>query len=92
MAEAKKKDAAPSEYVVLEQIEVPTSTAVKGTRKVWAEVGETDTAKAKSTLEKKLISAVVGSREGTFKAVAKRAWKGGVKRAQTTIWKDEAIT
>lgn len=86
-----KKEVEPTDYVVLEQIEVPTSATAKGTRKAWIEVGETDTAKAKSSLEKKIIASVVGDRAGTFKAVAKRAWKGGVKRAQQTIWQDETL-
>lgn len=92
-----KTKAEPSEYVVLERMTVIVPDE-KGavtdapSAEAWIEVGETDTGKAKSHIEGKIVSAVVGDREGTFKAVAKRAWKGGVKRAQTTIWKDEVLS
>lgn len=92
MAKEAKEKGPPTEYVVLERLEVPSASTPKGMRAAWVEVGETDTAKAKSVNEAKIIKAVVGDREGAFKAVAKRAWKGGVKQAQTTIWKSEAIT
>lgn len=102
-AKAEKK---PTEYVILElraMFALPEARSWTENREhekakktptleAWVEVGETDTAKAKSAQEKKVIASVVGNRAGTFKAVAKTAWKGGVKRAQTTIWQDEVIS
>lgn len=82
----------PTEYVVLELVAVPKGGARTRNVEGWVEVGETDTAKAKSNAEPKIIAAVVRERAGTFKAVSKRAWRGGVKRTQKTVWESEAVT
>lgn len=84
-----KPEAKPSEYVVLERGRLNPDDEALGF--YWVEVGETDTKKAGGTTEATVIEAVVGQREGTFKAVAKRAWKGGIKREKVETVRSEKL-
>ena len=92
--EAKAESTEPTEYIVLERVEVRPATKITDvfdvpegiepnafTADLWRPIGRTTV----NGSEKKIIDSVVDERPGTYKAVAARAWKGGETKAQTTI-------
>lgn len=89
MTEGAAKTATKTEYVVLEQITVP---AVDGedvhvpAYTAWVESGTTETATKNDA-----IKAVAGEREGVFKGVPLRSWKGAIKTAPSVVIKTEEL-
>lgn len=84
-----KTPATPTEYVVMEKVEVSFTEGDKDDIPTWVEAGSiTASGQEKALIEK---WAAEQKRTGFFKLVPARSWKGGARVFEKTSLTSEAI-